>query len=249
MTLATGTPELDLRKTVLHLYVEQRELTPPVTLDYPTYEAAAAACGQSRIWGGVHWPVDNERGLQLGRSVGENAWDRAQQFLLGAASPATAAMASLHPPFWFHQGGDSSQGTKFSDRAGLVIDLAPGAAGIWRSIVLDPLPVGAYELKLKAGVTIDAPVHLRVAIEATDTPGAEPLAASESVVSPTVPNEIVTLPWTSDGVQPFAVSVKAGPNTTSAGVLISAIHIARVWPITPGSPRFVEPSLAGQPEE
>jgi hypothetical protein len=249
MTLVTGTPELDLRMVVRHLYVEQRELTPPVTLHYPTYEAAANACGQSRIWGGVHWPVDNERGLQLGRSVGENAWDRAQQFLLGTASPATAAMASLQPPFWFHQDGDSRQGTKFSDRAGLAIDLAPGAAGIWRSIVLDPVPVGAYELKLKAGVTGDSPVRLRVTIEASDTPGAETIAASESVVPPTVLKEIVTLPWTSDGVRPFAVSVKAGPNTTSAGVLISAINIARVWPITAGSPRFVEPSLAGQPEE
>ena len=75
MTLTTGSPELDFHKTVKHLYVEQRKLAPPVTLDYATFDAAAEACGQSRIWGGVHWPVDNERGLELGRRIGENAWN------------------------------------------------------------------------------------------------------------------------------------------------------------------------------
>jgi hypothetical protein len=249
MTLATGTPELNLRKTVKHLYVEQRDLASAVTLDYPTYETAAEGCGQSRIWGGIHWPVDNERGQTLGRRVGENAWDRAQQFFLGTASPATATLAALHPPFWFHQEDDSGQGAKFPDAAGLAIDLAPGAAGIWRSTVLDPMPAGAYELKLKLGISGDAPIRLRVAIEAGDTPGAEPFAASESIVPPTGPKEIMTLPWTSDGVRPFAVSVEAGPNTTSAGILISAVDIARIWPIAVGSPRFVEPSLAGRPDE
>ena len=40
--------------TVRRLYVEQRELAQPVTLSYPTFEAAAEASGISRIWGGVH---------------------------------------------------------------------------------------------------------------------------------------------------------------------------------------------------
>ena len=85
-----------------HLYVEQRELAEPVTLYYPTFAAAAEGGRNSRIWAGVHWPADNERGLKLGRKVGESVWRRAEQFVLGTASPAAAAFAALRPPFWFH---------------------------------------------------------------------------------------------------------------------------------------------------
>jgi hypothetical protein len=249
MTLATGTSQFDFRKTVKHLYVEQRELAQPVTLDYPTYAAAAEACGQSRIWGGVHWPDDIKNGLALGHSVGENAWDRAQQFVLGAASPMTAALAALRSPFWFHQNEDRDNGAEFPADAGLAMDLAQGAAGTWRSIVLDPMPAGAYELRVKVGVSGDAPIRLRMAIETDNGPEATPLAASESIVSTLGPNGIVMLPWTSDGVRPFAVSVEAGPNVASARVLISAVDLVRVWPIEAGSPRFIEPSLVGHPQQ
>ena len=102
MELATGKPDFNFRVTVRRLYVEQRELAQPVALSYPTFASAAEASGISRIWGGVHWPDDNQRGLELGRKVGENAWRRAQQFLLGTASPATAIFAAMRPPFWFH---------------------------------------------------------------------------------------------------------------------------------------------------
>jgi hypothetical protein len=247
MTLATGTSELDYRKSVNHLFVERRQLAPPVTLDYPTYEAAAEACGQARIWGGVHWPDDIDRGFELGRKVGENAWDRAQQFLLGTASPATAALAALHPPYWFHQSEDS--GAKFPPSAGLAIDLAPSGAGTWRSIALDPVPAGDYELRLTIDVGGDQPVTLGMAIESSRAPRAAPLAVGESVVPATGSKATVALPWTSDGLQSFAVSVTAGADRGSARVLISAIDLVRVWPIAAGSPRFVEPSLAGRPEQ
>ena len=73
MELATEKPDFNFSMTVKHLYVEQRELAKPVTLLYPTFASAADAAGMSRIWAGVHWPADNERGLELGRKVGENA--------------------------------------------------------------------------------------------------------------------------------------------------------------------------------
>ncbi len=249
MTLATGTPELDFRVTVKHLYVEQRELMPPVILDYPTYDAAADACGQSRIWGGIHWPVDNERGLQLGRSVGENAWNRAQQFLIGTASPATAAMVALHPPFWFHQSKDADHDSKFSDSTGLAMDLTPGASGGWRSVVLDPVPTGLYELKLKVKTEGEAPLRFRVAVDAGEGQGTPTLASSESVIPPSAPKCVLTLLWNSDGARSFNVSVQAGAESGPARVLVTAMDLVRIWPIIAGSPRFVEPSLAGQLEK
>ena len=92
MELAIGKPDFNFKTTVRHLYVEQRELAEQVTLSYPTFAAAAEAAGISRIWAGVHWPADNERGLELGRKVGESVWRRAEQFVLGRrirdASPA-----------------------------------------------------------------------------------------------------------------------------------------------------------------
>lgn len=249
MTLATGSPELNFRQTVKHLYVEQSELVPPVTLDYPTYEAAAEACGQSRIWGGVHWPDDIARGADLGRSVGENAWDRAQQYLLGTASPSTAALASLHPPLWFKRSEGADGGAKYSKSGDLSIGLPPGAVGGWRSIALDPMPVGAYELRLNVDVSGDGPVRLRVAIEPSDAPGVAPLAARELVVRPADRNAAVTLPWTSDGAQSFAFSVSASVDSASARLRLDAIDLVRVWPTVAGSPRFIEPSLAGRAEE
>ncbi len=76
MELATGSTSLNLRASVHHLFVEQRELTPPVTLFYPTFASAAEASGISRIWGGIHWPADNEQGQILGRKIGETVWGR-----------------------------------------------------------------------------------------------------------------------------------------------------------------------------
>jgi hypothetical protein len=89
------TAELRLHKTVRRLFVEQRDLAEPVTLDYTTFASAVTASGMSRIWGGIHWPADEIQGRALGEHVGENAWQRARQFVLGTASPAAAVLAFL----------------------------------------------------------------------------------------------------------------------------------------------------------
>jgi hypothetical protein len=149
MELATGKPDFNFSTTVKHLYVEQRELAKPVTLFYPTFASAADAAGMSRIWAGVHWPADNERGLELGRKVGENVWLRAQQFMLGTASPATAAFAALRPPYWFYNNEAPDHPAHFDAASGLAIDLPPHGVGAWRSVVADPMPTGAYGLELR----------------------------------------------------------------------------------------------------
>ncbi len=248
MELATGKPDFNFHETVRRLYVEQRELAQPVTLSYPTFAAAAEASGISRIWGGVHWQADNQRGQELGRKVGENAWQRAQQFVLGAASPATAVFAALHPPFWFHDNEMSDHPARFEAASGLAVDLPPGGVGVWRSIVVDAMPAGAYELKLKANVTGDQPIRLTIAIEPSEKSQADPVAVTEAVVPATGSDDVVTIPWASDGVRPFKVSIKARAADGRARLLISAIQATRVWPTVAGSPRYYEPSSAGQPD-
>ncbi len=248
MELAIGKPDFNFKTTVRHLYVEQRELAEPVTLSYPTFAAAAEAAGISRIWAGVHWPADNERGLELGREVGESVWRRAEQFVLGTASPASAVFAAQRPPFWFHDNETLDHPAHFDAASGLAIDLPPQGAGVWRSIVADAIPAGAYELKLKAKATGDAPIRLKVAIEPGERSQA-PLAAAEAAIPATGSDSVVTIPWTSDGAQSFRVSIEARADDGGARLLVSAIKATRVWPIVAGSPRYYEPNSAGQPSQ
>jgi hypothetical protein len=246
MELATGKPDFNFKKTVRHLYVEQRELAQPVTLFYPTFEAAAEAAGISRIWAGVHWPADNERGLALGRKVGENVWRRAELFWLGTASPAAAVFTALRPPFWFHENETPDHPVHFEATSGLAVGLPPKGAGVWRSILVDAMPAGAYELKLKVRATGDEPVRLKVAIISTQTPKtAALLAAAEAIIPATGSDSVVTIPWTSDGTRSFRVSIEARADEGGARLLVSAIKATRTWPMAAGSPRYYEPSSVG----
>jgi len=249
MELAIERPDFNFKKTVRHLYVEQRELAEPVTLSYPTFASAAEAAGISRIWAGVHWPADNERGLELGRNVGERVWRRAEQFVLGTASPASAVFAALRPPFWFHDSETPDHPGHFDAASGLAIDLPPHGAGVWRSIAVDAMPAGAYELRLKARATGDQPIRLKVAIEPSERPqAAAPLAATEVTVPATGADRVLAIPWIGDGTQAFKVSIEARVDDGAARLLVSAIKATRKWPIVGGSPRFYEPSSVGEPD-
>jgi hypothetical protein len=247
MELMTGSQEFSFHTTVHHLYVEQRELSPSIPLDYPTFAAAAAACGISRIWAGIHWPADNQQGLEHGLEIGENAWQRCQQFVLGFASPATAALLTLRPPFWFHQTDSADNPASFDAGSGLAIGLGPGSAGSWHSAILDPMPVGKYELKANVITTGDGAIRLRTAIEPSE-PGIPPLASNETTIPATGTSTVGTMPWTSDGTRPFTVRIEARSDRGRARLLVPAIDISRVWPIVAGSPRYYEPTLVGLPD-
>jgi membrane-associated phospholipid phosphatase len=245
MELAMGRPDLNFRKTVRRLYVEQRELAQPVTLDYPTFASAAEASGMSRIWAGVHWPADNDEGQKLGRQVGEVVWQRAQEFILGTASPAAAVFAALHPPHWYYENETTARPAHFQTADGLAIDLPAGAAGAWRSIAVDPMPAGSYELRLGVAVTGDQAIQLNASVQTSEQSSAVVLGSTDAVVAAASPSSVVTVPWQSDGTQPFTVSIEARSKTGSGRVLISAINATRIWPVVAGSPRYYEPSSAG----
>lgn len=51
-------------------FASTSESAPGVTRYFPSFSAAAAEAGRSRIYGGIHWEFDNTEGLACGRDVG-----------------------------------------------------------------------------------------------------------------------------------------------------------------------------------
>ena len=250
MELAIGRPDLNLRVKVHHLFVEQRELAEPVELAYPSFAAAAEASGMSRIWGGIHWPADDERGQELGQKVGENAWQRAHQLVLGTASPPAAVFLALRPPYWFYDNVTPDHPAQFRTSGGLTIDVSGGGAGAWRSIVVDPMPAGSYELKLAVAAMGEQPVRLAAVVEASQggTDGGV-IGKTEAILQGAETPVTMAIPWTSDGVRAFRVSIEARVDSGSARMLVSAISPRRIWPVLAGSPRYYEMSSAGLPDQ
>ncbi|HSK97655.1 MAG TPA: vanadium-dependent haloperoxidase, partial [Euzebyales bacterium] len=58
----------------------------PQVLIWPTFSGAAAEAGVSRRLGGIHFPDADLHGRELGASVGQNAWQKAQTYFNGTAS-------------------------------------------------------------------------------------------------------------------------------------------------------------------
>jgi len=58
--------------------------TQPVSLQWASYYDAADQAGLSRIWGGIHPPVDDFGGRRVGAQVGTNVWNLAQKFFDGS---------------------------------------------------------------------------------------------------------------------------------------------------------------------
>jgi hypothetical protein len=56
----------------------------PITLEWPTFSAAADEAGISRLYGGIHFRQGDLEGRALGRRVGTAAWERAQAYINGA---------------------------------------------------------------------------------------------------------------------------------------------------------------------
>ncbi|MFI5527032.1 vanadium-dependent haloperoxidase [Kitasatospora sp. NPDC051853] len=54
-----------------------------ITLTWPTFSAAAAQDGMSRLYGGVHWRFDMEQGAVLGRNLANNAYTVANKYFNG----------------------------------------------------------------------------------------------------------------------------------------------------------------------
>jgi hypothetical protein len=57
----------------------------PTVLLWPTFTMARDEAGNSRRQGGIHFPDADLDGRNLGASVGQNAWTKAQTYFTGTA--------------------------------------------------------------------------------------------------------------------------------------------------------------------
>jgi hypothetical protein len=71
----------------------------PFTLQWATYYDAADQAGISRIWGGIHPPIDNLAGRRAGSQCGKDVWALAQRYWDGSVTntPITLALRTLDP--------------------------------------------------------------------------------------------------------------------------------------------------------
>jgi hypothetical protein len=58
-----------------------------MTLEWATYRDASDQCSLSRIWGGIHPPLDDIPGRLIGIEIGTDAFDQATTFFNGTATP------------------------------------------------------------------------------------------------------------------------------------------------------------------
>ena len=64
-----------------------------ITLQWGTYYDAADQAGLSRIWGGIHPPVDDFAGRRTGSQCGKAVWALAQQYFDGSVNNSPVNLA------------------------------------------------------------------------------------------------------------------------------------------------------------
>lgn len=63
----------------------------PLTLQWAKYYDASDQCSLSRIWGGIHPPIDDIPGRRIGDTVGKNAFDLAEKYFMGLVDSESPA--------------------------------------------------------------------------------------------------------------------------------------------------------------
>jgi hypothetical protein len=212
--------------------VEQRLLDRASEFVFPTLWSAAESSGQSRIYGGIHWPVDNREGLALGKAVGEKAWRRGQQLFLGAASPFAPALSNLTSTYWHMSTSGPAEAA--AGRGQLHGELGPGENVVWQSITLDAPSKGTYRML----VTVELQGPTAGLVQASVHAAADPsivLGSSELRLS-SGGRQALSFDWQSDGSTPCQIEFKASVGR----VTFKDIQSWRLWPAVEGVPRYRE---------
>jgi hypothetical protein len=70
----------------------------PLTLQWATYYDAADQAGLSRIFGGIHPPIDNVGGRRVGEVTGQGVWEAARKYFDGSItnSPINMTLKKLN---------------------------------------------------------------------------------------------------------------------------------------------------------
>jgi hypothetical protein len=72
-----------------------------IVLQWAKYSDASDQCSLSRIWGGIHPPVDDMNGRLIGEEVGEEAFEHARKYfenkVVGVSDEAIADATSIYP--------------------------------------------------------------------------------------------------------------------------------------------------------
>jgi Domain of unknown function (DUF6851) len=68
----------------------------PLTLQWASYYDAADEAGISRIWGGIHPPVDNIAGRRVGAQVGKDVWNLVRRYWDGSVTNTPVTITRLN---------------------------------------------------------------------------------------------------------------------------------------------------------
>ncbi|HXJ72871.1 MAG TPA: vanadium-dependent haloperoxidase, partial [Candidatus Dormibacteraeota bacterium] len=69
----------------------------PVSLQWATFYDAADQAGISRIWGGIHPPIDNLVGRRAGAQIGKGVWELAKRYWDGSVTNTPITITKLNP--------------------------------------------------------------------------------------------------------------------------------------------------------
>jgi hypothetical protein len=100
LTAITGTPFFPggLGSYTITNLINELGPSQPVTLQWATYFDAADQVGISRIWGGIHPPVDDFAGRRVGAQCGQGAWALARKYFDGSVARSHAVLALRRTP-------------------------------------------------------------------------------------------------------------------------------------------------------
>jgi hypothetical protein len=65
-----------------------------VNLQWATYFDLADSAGISRLWAGVHPPVDDVTGRRIGRVIGARAFEKASRYFSGKRATGSGLLSS-----------------------------------------------------------------------------------------------------------------------------------------------------------
>ena len=80
-----GMSQFEIRKNQFLVFEEGPSVD--MTLQWATYRDAAEQSSLSRIWGGIHPPIDDIPGRRLGEKIGNEAYALASAYFAGQALP------------------------------------------------------------------------------------------------------------------------------------------------------------------